>query len=94
MTSKPRAPVEAKTLAGGLGGAIAGAIISILSVYAFKGSGVPAAMQSLIYTFTPLILAGGAAYLAPHTHRPDLAAPPPPAAPPGNVQVVTPEPAP
>ena len=75
--AKTRAPVEAKTQAAGLGGAIAGAVISILSVYAFHGTAVPAAMQSLIYTFTPLLLAGGAAWLAPHTPRPDLAPGPP-----------------
>ena len=71
-----RAPLEPKTQAAGLAGTVAGAIIYVLQVYAFKGSAIPAGLISLIYAAIPGLLALGAAYLAPHQVRPgDVPAP-------------------
>ena len=77
-----RAPIEAKTQAAGLAGAVSGAIIWILQQYVFKGTVNPG-LQSLIYAAVPGALAFIAAYLAPHQVRPTdpviSTLPPPPA---------------
>jgi hypothetical protein len=79
------APVEAKVTAGSLSAAAAGVVLWALQTYVFK-NGMPAGAESLVYLLVPAIIAGAGAYLAPHTHRPDLlpplVSPPSPAAPP------------
>jgi hypothetical protein len=81
------APIETKVTAGSLSAAGAGVALWALSTYVFKGSDVPAGLVSLVYLLVPAVVAGAGAYLAPHTHRPDLlpplASPPPPPVPPG-----------
>ena len=73
------APIEPKTQAAGVSGAVAGAVLYLLQQYVFKGS-VPAGVESLIYTAVPGLVAFVAAYLAPHQSRtPPAPAPPPPA---------------
>ena len=74
--------VETKVQAGTLSAAVAGVALWVLQTYVFKG-GMPQGLESLVYLAVPAVLAGAAGYLAPHTHRPDLA--PPPAVPPVQV---------
>ena len=70
------APLEAKTQAAGVAGVVSGALIWILQTYVFKGT-VDPGLVSLIYAAVPGVLAFAAAWLAPHTHRPDLTPAPP-----------------
>ena len=79
-------PIETKTQAGAISAAASGVILWLLQTYVFKGN-MPQGIESLVYLIVPGVLAGAAAYLAPHTPRPDLApvpvtAPPLPPAPP------------
>ena len=77
------APLETKVQAGTASAAVAGVALWALQTYVFK-SGMPQGVESLVYLAVPAVLAGAAGYLAPHTHRPDLApvSPvPPPAGP-------------
>jgi hypothetical protein len=85
-----RPPVETKTQAAGLAGLVAGAAIWLLQAYVVKGTLNPG-LVSLIYTAVPGLLAFGAAYLAPHTPRPQ---PPVARTLPGNVTVTPPPPMP
>jgi hypothetical protein len=66
------APVEKKVTAGSLSAAAAGVVLWALSTYVFKDSGTPDGVVSLVYLLVPAVIAGAGAYLAPHTHRPDL----------------------
>jgi hypothetical protein len=74
--------VETKVQAGTVSAAVAGVVLWVLQAYVFK-DGMPQGVESLVYLAVPAVLAGAAGYVAPHTHRPDLA-PPPPA--PSNVK--------
>ncbi len=66
---QPRAPVEPKTQAAGLGASVAAALVYILQTYALKGN-LPQGAEALIYTAVPGAVAWAAAYLAPHQARP------------------------
>lgn len=72
--------VETKVQAGTLSAAAAGVVLWVLQTYVFKGA-MPQGVESLVYLAVPAVLAGAAGYLAPHTHRPDLAPVAPPAGP-------------
>ena len=76
-------PVEPKTQAAGVSGAVAGAVLYLLQQYVFKGD-VPAGVESLIYTAMPGVIAFAAAYLAPHQSRTPPAPAPVPAPPPAS----------
>lgn len=75
------AAVEAKVTAGSLSAAAAGVALWALQTWVFK-SGTPDGVVSLVYLLVPAVIAGAGGYLAPHTHRPDLAHPVPPPVPP------------
>jgi len=68
-------PVETKVQAGSLAAAVAGVALWALQTYVFKDSGVPDGVVSLVYLAVPAVIAGVGGYLAPHTHRPDIAVP-------------------
>jgi hypothetical protein len=76
MAPVKRAPIETKTQAAGLAGAVSGVAVYLLQTYVFKGT-LNAGLVSLIYAAVPGVLAFGAAYLAPHTPRPAAPAPSP-----------------
>ena len=71
------APVEAKVTAGSLSAAAAGVVLWALQTYVFK-NGMPAGAESLVYLLVPAVIAFAGSYVAPHTHRPDLAPVPAP----------------
>lgn len=79
------APIETKVTAGSLSAAAAGVALWALQTWVFK-SGTPDGVVSLVYLVVPAVIAGAGAYLAPHTHRPDLlpplVSPPSPVSPP------------
>jgi len=68
-------PVETKVQAGSLAAAAAGVALWALQTYVFKDSGIPDGVVSLVYLAVPAVIAGVGGYLAPHTHRPDVAVP-------------------
>ncbi len=70
--------IEAKVKASSTTAFVAGALVWLLGHYVIKGQ-VPPEVSALIYAVVPGVLALAAGYLAPHTHRPDLAAQLPPA---------------
>jgi hypothetical protein len=67
-----RAPIETKTKAATSATFVAGLALWVLSKYVFKGNPVPDVLQSWIFAVAPAVVTFVAAYLAPHTHRPDL----------------------
>lgn len=71
-------PVETKTKASTTAAAVSGMALWLLGKYVFKGD-VPDVLASWIYVLVPGLLAYGAGWLAPHTHRPDLLPVMPPA---------------
>lgn len=88
--AKPRGPVELKVYAGvvgtGLGVGISNALLWFLGVviwgadYGAKSTdvaiaAVPSPVADLIKYVVTALIAGVAAYAAPHTHRPDLVEP-------------------
>jgi hypothetical protein len=66
------ARTEAKVTASSATAAASGMILWVLGRYVFKGT-VPDVIASWVYVLVPGALAWAAGYLAPHTHRPDLA---------------------
>jgi hypothetical protein len=85
-------PIETKviTATGGsaTGLALAGLIVYVLGLTVYKGKGVPDELSNALVVLLPVVLTFVGGYIAPHTHRPDLApvvAPDPgePAVPPG-----------
>ena len=87
------ATVETKVTAGSLAAAASGVVLYCLQRWVFKGE-VPADFQSLIYLAVPGAIALAAGWLAPHTHRPDLAPPAPPPVPAADTGQVQPKAAP
>jgi hypothetical protein len=76
--------LETKVTAGSLGALLGGALSGLLERFVFHGT-IPGVLAEVITWGAPLVAALILAYLAPHTHRPDLvvpAAPEPAAAPP------------
>jgi hypothetical protein len=67
--------IENKVKASTSAAAVSGLILWVLGRYVFRGE-VPDVLASWIYAVLPGVLAFGAGYLARHTPRPDLEAPP------------------
>ncbi len=76
---------ETKVTAATLAAAFSGLILWGLATYAFRGA-VPAPVVLVVSLAVPAGMTFAAGYMAKHTHRPDLPAPPetPPAPPPAE----------
>jgi hypothetical protein len=72
--------IETKVAAGSFTGILSGLIAWALIAYvpAFK-TGLPEQVAVFLPVAVAWLLSTGAGYLAPHTHRPDLTPPQPPA---------------
>ena len=57
-------PIHPKAVGGGLGGLLAGAVITVIQTYWIKGE-LPGSIVTLIYLAVPGVLSFGAAYLTP-----------------------------
>jgi hypothetical protein len=70
-------PIETKVIAatGGstVGLALAGLIVYVLGLTVYKGKGVPDELSNALVVLLPVVLTFVGGYIAPHTHRPDLA---------------------
>jgi hypothetical protein len=78
--------LETKVTAASLGALLGGALTGLLERFVFH-HGVPGIVAEVIAWAAPIVGAAVLGWLAPHTHRPDLAPPGPP-----NVTTVTPPP--
>lgn len=86
-------PIEQKAVAGPGGALVFGyAAWAAISYIPVVKTWFPADIQAQIPVYIGFLFAGLAAYLAPHTHRPDLPVPPPKQTAPAQLQLSVGEP--